>query len=441
MIRKDLFVTLALAAMSAVTNAQTVDSGTCGNGVIWEITGVAPDYTLTIGWDGVGTGEMTNFAYYADPWYSQRANLKTLVINYGVTTIGNYAFRDCSSFTGNLTIPNSVTTIGNQAFRECSGFTGNLIIPNSVTTIGSMAFTGCSGFTGSLIIPNSVTTIGSFAFMYCSGFTGNLTIPPSVTSISSWAFNYCSGFTSITSLETTPPTLGADVFEDVSATIPILVPCGSESDYQTDAGWSYFTNYSFQHLMCAALEAQIDSLENDTAALNLQIAGLKNDTATLNLQIAGLENDTASCNQNTLALLAQIADLENDTILLNSIITDLQSDTFLLKIIIKDLQASLDSCLNGLLSTKSIHLDDEMLQVYPNPTNGQLHITYVGTGRAPSVQMYDVVGCAVEMRQWTGQWTGRAPSVQSEIVVDISHLAAGLYFLKVDGKTVKIVKQ
>ena len=48
-------VALAFLGLSAMTNAQLVDSGTCGDGVNWEITGVAPNYTLTISWDGVGT--------------------------------------------------------------------------------------------------------------------------------------------------------------------------------------------------------------------------------------------------------------------------------------------------------------------------------------------------------------------------------------------------
>ena len=111
-----------------------------------------------------------------------------------VTSIGMYAF-NCSGFTGSLTIGNSVTSIGMYAFN-CSGFTGSLTIGNSVTTIEACAFSDCSGFTGSLTIGNSVTTIGSSAFYGCSGFTGSLTIGNSVTSIGGLAFYGCSGFTS-----------------------------------------------------------------------------------------------------------------------------------------------------------------------------------------------------------------------------------------------------
>ena len=143
----------------------------------------------------------------------------------------------------NTVIPNSVTTIGNYAFyNNCKGFTGSLTIPNSVTTIGQSAFYGCSGFTGSLTIPNSVTEIGNLAFYHCSGFTGSLTIGNSVTTISNYAFCNCSGLTSITVFADNPPVLGDGAFFNVNKSIPVYVPCGSLSAYQTAAGWSEFTN-------------------------------------------------------------------------------------------------------------------------------------------------------------------------------------------------------
>ena len=76
--------------------------------------------------------------------------------------------------------------------------------------------------------------------------------------------------------------------------------------------------------------------------------------------------------------------------------------------------------------------NDISLKVYPNPTNGQLRITYSGTGHAPSAQIYDVVGNLLQ---------SKIVNLQSEIEVDISHFPAGLYFLKVDGKVLKVVKK
>ena len=90
--------------------------------------------------------------------------------------------------TGAYTIPDSVTSIGSYAFCDCSGLT-SITIPDSVTSIGSSAFYGCSGLT-SITIPDSVTSIGYSAFEGCSGLT-SITIPDSVTSIGYSAFYDC----------------------------------------------------------------------------------------------------------------------------------------------------------------------------------------------------------------------------------------------------------
>ena len=80
---------------------------------------------------------------------------------YSVTSIGNYAFYNCTSLSS-VTIPNSVNTIGEWAFCYCSSLT-SVTIPYSVTTIGLAAFEGCSSLT-SVTIPNSVTYIDDWAF-------------------------------------------------------------------------------------------------------------------------------------------------------------------------------------------------------------------------------------------------------------------------------------
>ena len=87
---------------------------------------------------------------------------------YSVTSIGDYAFEDCSSLTS-IIIPNGVTKIGYEAFRCCESLT-SVIIPNSVTSIENHAFRYCSSLT-SVTIGNSVTSIEYGAFRYCSSLT------------------------------------------------------------------------------------------------------------------------------------------------------------------------------------------------------------------------------------------------------------------------------
>ena len=151
-------------------------SGTCGDNTYWELD----NGLLSIGGEGAIT---------TNPWESYSNSINEVVIGEGVTGIGNYAFRNCSSLTS-VTIPNSVTSIGYNAFSGCTGLT-DITIPNSVTSIGSFAFSGCSGLT-SITIPNSVTSIGDHAFEGCTGLTG-VTIPNSVTSIGESVFSGCSG--------------------------------------------------------------------------------------------------------------------------------------------------------------------------------------------------------------------------------------------------------
>ena len=133
------------------------------------------------------------------------------IIPNSVTSIGNYAFRECTGLTS-VTIPNSVTSIGIYAFLKCTGLT-SVTIGNSVTSIGEHAFYGCSGLT-SVTIPNSVTSIGRYAFSACSGLT-SVTIPNSVTSIGERAFCGCSGLTSVTCLAPTPPECGDYALTDI----------------------------------------------------------------------------------------------------------------------------------------------------------------------------------------------------------------------------------
>ena len=148
------------------------------------------DGTLTIS----GTGAMKNYDYNDNPSpVYNNSNVKKVVIEDGVTSIGNSAFNECISLTS-ITIPDSVTSIGAYAFQSCSNLT-SITIPDSVTSIGASAFNSCSGLT-SITIPDSVTSIGNFAFSYCISLT-SITIPDSVTSIGSYAFYNCKNLTTI----------------------------------------------------------------------------------------------------------------------------------------------------------------------------------------------------------------------------------------------------
>ena len=170
-------------------NAETsgVASGTCGDNLTWELDSAG---TLTIS----GTGAMMDYSNTMPaPWDSNRSNITTAVIESGVTSIGDMAFRECSSLTS-VMISDSVISLGAMAFSSCSSLT-SVTIPDSVTSIGNSAFF-CCGNLASVTIPNGMTSIGNGVFYSCDRLT-NLMIPNSVTSIGNYAFYYCTGLTSI----------------------------------------------------------------------------------------------------------------------------------------------------------------------------------------------------------------------------------------------------
>ena len=172
------------------------------------------DGTLNIS----GTGAMKDYDNDPSP-ACRNSNVKKVVIEDGVTSIGNKAFDSCSSLTS-ITIPNSVTNIGAAAFDSCGSLT-SITIPGSVTSIGTVAFYNCSGLT-SVTIPDSVTNIGAAAFDSCGSLT-SIVIPNSVTSIESYAFSACSSLTSIT-IPDSVTSIGNNAFDSCSSLTSITIP-------------------------------------------------------------------------------------------------------------------------------------------------------------------------------------------------------------------------
>ena len=141
--------------------------------------------TLTISPVEGTDGSMPEFGCSDTPWYDYKDDIKTIIIEDGVSNIGDFAFGSCTNLT-NITIPNSVTSIGYDAFYYCRSLK-SVTIPNNVTSIGKSAFEYCTGLTN-VTIGNSVTSIGEHAFAYCSSLA-SITIPDSVISIGDDAFS------------------------------------------------------------------------------------------------------------------------------------------------------------------------------------------------------------------------------------------------------------
>ncbi len=133
-----------------------VTSGTCGDNITWSLN----DGQLTIS----GSGAMWGWPSAVTPWAGVRENIKSITIGNGITTIGAYAFLNCTNLTS-VSIPNSLSSIDGAAFENCSSLS-YLSIPDSVTYIGGYAFYECVNLS-EISIPEGVTAIGSYAFLNC----------------------------------------------------------------------------------------------------------------------------------------------------------------------------------------------------------------------------------------------------------------------------------
>ena len=191
--------------------AETVSSGACGDNVTWRLS---DDGVLTIS----GTGAMQDYESYGTPWDSVRSQVKSVVIERGVTSIGEYAFYGCYALS--VTIPDSVTSIGSGAFYYCDDL-ASVTIPGSVTSIGNSAFYSCDAL-ASVTISDGVTSIGNSAFSYCEALTG-VTIPNTVTAIRKEAFRCCGALTSVT-IPDGLTSIEDGVFEFCDALTSVTIP-------------------------------------------------------------------------------------------------------------------------------------------------------------------------------------------------------------------------
>ncbi|MDR0834251.1 MAG: leucine-rich repeat protein [Candidatus Symbiothrix sp.] len=248
------------------------DSGTCGTNLVWILDGDGANKTLTI----TGTGAMNNYSSGTAPWYAERQNIKTLVVDNSVTTIGQYAFYGCEYITsasigivvttigdyafqgcsrlGSITIPDNITSVGNYAFQNCTGLTTVNFNPTNCSTMGYSyypVFNGCTNFT-TLNIGSNVTRIPDYSFQNCTGLT-SVTVPNNVGTIGSAAFGGCSGLVDITLPfvgQTVSATSTSGLFGYIFGTSSYT---GGTAKQQYYSGSSYYTYYIPSSLRTATI--------------------------------------------------------------------------------------------------------------------------------------------------------------------------------------------
>ena len=186
-----LAMALVVGYQISANASDTVLQGECGENLTWTLYGD----TLTIS----GTGPMYDYDTGYAPWRNKLERMSDsqtsikVVLENGVTTIGNYAFSGCNLLE-TVTIADSVTDVGHHAFDNCHDLQ-SVVLPDSVQTIGESAFNACFSLQ-SIVLSDKITAINTGTFSNCSKLE-SITIPSSVTSIGDIAFSSCDSLRTI----------------------------------------------------------------------------------------------------------------------------------------------------------------------------------------------------------------------------------------------------
>ena len=288
-----------------------------------------------------------------------------------------------------------------------------------------------------IIIGDSVTSIGGYAFppfLYLP-ITSSVTIGNSVTKIGGGAFRNCFNLASLTITATIPPILYSNTFQNVSATIPVHVPCGSISAYQNSAYWSNFSNYIGI------------GFTDTTFIFDTVCYGMPYNNNDFNItEGAGIYCRTIpsvhycdSVIRLTLAEYPLVSIMQYaDTIYYGGMYNDANFTNLTQAGTYYDTLISVrgcDSIIELTLTVTGVGIVETdnypSLRIYPNPTDGLLLIEIAG--RLPN----DVQG--IEVYDETGKILLSLQSLQS--FLDISHLPSGTYFIRINNRINKINKK
>lgn len=299
---------LILSTLCAV-NATTSTFGSCGTNLSWTLSN---NGALTVS----GTGEMSDFTSSTMPWFSSRSKITSVIVEEGVSSVGNYAFYNCNNLKS-IRISNTVTSMGEYAFANCSAITeiyyngteeqwAQIKLASRVFSLANYSryiyYTGGSCGTNliwsaandiltisgegdmkdwsyapwyayadeitSIIIGDEVTSIGANAFL---GFNrlSSITIPKAVTKINAGAFRGCTSLTSINvdidNADYSSP--NGNLFnKNHTALIQYAIGKTAES-YTVPEGVTNISDYAFEY--CAALTDI--TIPKDVTAIGLHV--------------------------------------------------------------------------------------------------------------------------------------------------------------------------
>lgn len=153
--------------------------------------------------------------------FGKCTGLKKVTLKNGVRSIGEDAFRDCSSLEGVIFENTALEKISDGAFWGCSALS-SIVLPDSVTEIERNAFfeTGLRN----IQLPEKLTLIGGGAFCNCKNLK-QVQLPPQLKELGEGAFFNCENLTQI-QLPAQLNKLGTDAFRNCTSLDKIDIPAG-----------------------------------------------------------------------------------------------------------------------------------------------------------------------------------------------------------------------
>ena len=220
-----LLVTLLLTmtAQTAWSKTLTDTGGYCGTNCTFTFDTTTGLLTIS------GTGAMGD-----TPLFDECTNIKTVVIENGITHIGFQNFRNCTGIES-VSFPASLLTIGSAPFLNCTSIaTIDLSGCTSLKSTGSGLCTGCTSLT-TVTLPSSIETIGGHAFEFCSSLqTINLNACTALERICAHAFYECGNLEGTFSFPTTLKGISSHAFEKCAKLSKVTIANGTT--FEDDGG-------------------------------------------------------------------------------------------------------------------------------------------------------------------------------------------------------------
>ena len=191
-------------------------SGTCGDAITWELDPVTGLLTID------GEGPMPDYSYSdGAPWYACRGRIFNVVITGEITSIGAFAFNECSHLVSVDASACTLSEIGEGAMNSCSVLESITFIPGETLSVGADAFAECIALKA-LDLGANEGEIGAGAFYGCLALE-EITLPDKVTELKQDTFSSCVSLKALTIPENLEY-IGKNCFRDCAALSQLSFP-------------------------------------------------------------------------------------------------------------------------------------------------------------------------------------------------------------------------